>query len=83
MKTIGPRTLKFAVLEKFITQRAFLESLKTGTHPLHISESRFSKILTGNLVARRDEARAFSRKLQMKIRDLFPEMDCLGGNGNG
>ena len=70
--------LKLAIIEKYTSQRAFLDDLENGKRPLEISESRLSKLISGHLEARPEERRLFAWRLQRSIADLFPEEEAHG-----
>ena len=65
--------LKVAILERFPSQRAFLDSLLDSSNGLQMSEIRLSKLITGHLAPRPDEMKWIAWKLQRKISELFPE----------
>jgi hypothetical protein len=69
--------LKLAILEKFNSQRHFLEIV---TKTLPMSETRLSRLCTGHLKPYDDEVRLFCRKLRKPAAELFPN---LGGKGGG
>lgn len=63
--------LKLAILERYPSQRAFLNDLEQGKPPLKICEARLSKIITGHLRVRAEEKRVFAWRLQRSIAELF------------
>jgi len=75
---IRKTALKLAILERYPSQRAFLDDLENGNQPLEISESRLSKLISGHLEARPKECRLFAWRLQKSISELFGE-DGHGG----
>lgn len=64
-------SLKLAVLAKYPSQRDFLNALSNGTGGIQISESRFSKLITGHLSPRPEEIRAICWKLQRPASEVF------------
>lgn len=63
--------LKLAILERFPSQRAFLDSLLDSSNGLEISEIRLSKLITGHSDPRPEEMRWIAWKLQRPISELF------------
>ena len=65
--------LKLAILEKFPSQRSFLDALSDSSNGVQISESRLSKLITGHLDPHPEEMRHIAWRLQKPISDLFGE----------
>jgi hypothetical protein len=73
--TRGNRKLKLAILERYRSQRDFLDALQSSATSLEISESRLSRIITGHLKVRPEEKRLFAWKLQNPSSELFGEVE--------
>jgi DNA-binding transcriptional regulator YdaS (Cro superfamily) len=59
-------TLKLAILEQGLKQRAMARTLQ-------MSESKFSQIVHGWQDATAEEKKAIARILKRKVHDLFPD----------